>query len=51
LQQFEECAALIDKVLADSNGRSEHALHVKALIARQKGKLNSTGLSSIYMNP
>jgi hypothetical protein len=38
LQQFEECTALIDKVLADSSGRCEYALHVKALIARQRGE-------------
>lgn len=38
LQQFDECTALIDKVLAECNGRSVYALHVKALIARQKGQ-------------
>lgn len=37
MQQFEECTALVDKVLAAANGRCEYALHVKALIARQKG--------------
>lgn len=36
-QQFEECATLIDRVLSDSSRQCEYALHVKALIARQKG--------------
>jgi len=38
MQQFEECTALVDKALAQSNGRCEYALHVKALIARQRGE-------------
>lgn len=42
-QQFEPCTALIEKVLSDSSGRCEYALHVKALIARQKGVCKACG--------
>lgn len=37
-QQFEGCSSLIEQVLTDSQGQSEYAIHVKALIARQKGE-------------
>ncbi|KAF8067394.1 BBS4 [Scenedesmus sp. PABB004] len=41
-QQFDECGALIDRVLAESAGSSEYAVYVKALIARQRGRISES---------
>uniref|UniRef100_A0A383V8L7 Uncharacterized protein n=1 Tax=Tetradesmus obliquus TaxID=3088 RepID=A0A383V8L7_TETOB len=41
-QQFEECTSLIDRILTNTNGSSEYALYVKALIQRQRGNIQES---------
>jgi hypothetical protein len=48
LQQFEECTALIDRILASTNSSSEYAVYVKALIQRQRGEQCSIRDGSWY---
>jgi hypothetical protein len=36
-QEFDECSKIIDQALENSQGKSEYALYVKALIERQQG--------------
>ena len=37
LQDLDECIVLIDDTLADTQGKAEYALYIKALIHRQRG--------------
>ena len=39
-QDFTECLKLVDEVIESSDGRSEYALYLKALILRLKGKIH-----------
>jgi hypothetical protein len=43
-QQYEECTSLIDSILTSTNGSSEYALSVKALIQRQRGENRCSGM-------
>jgi len=41
-QDFSECLKLIDTILDDSDGRSEYAMYLKALILRIKGDIHES---------
>lgn len=41
-QEFEDCLKIVEVALAESGGLNEYPLYVKALIARQQGKINES---------
>lgn len=41
-QEFDECLKLVEQILEDSQGRSEFATYLKALIFRLKGKIHES---------
>ncbi|GBF89419.1 hypothetical protein Rsub_01991 [Raphidocelis subcapitata] len=38
-QEYDECLKLVDSVLAETGGQCEHAIYVKALIERHRGRI------------
>eukprot|EP00352_Strombidinopsis_acuminata_P009431 CAMPEP_0176358750 /NCGR_PEP_ID=MMETSP0126-20121128/15806_1 /TAXON_ID=141414 ORGANISM="Strombidinopsis acuminatum, Strain SPMC142" /NCGR_SAMPLE_ID=MMETSP0126 /ASSEMBLY_ACC=CAM_ASM_000229 /LENGTH=95 /DNA_ID=CAMNT_0017713111 /DNA_START=32 /DNA_END=319 /DNA_ORIENTATION=+ len=41
-QDYDECLKLIEQLLEESDGRSEYATYLKALILRTKGNINES---------
>ena len=41
-QEYDDCIKLIEEMLEDSQGKSEYALYVKALILRIKGNIHES---------
>ena len=44
MQDLDDCVALIDGTLADTHGRAEYALYIKALIHRHRGVVHALRL-------